>query len=79
MRRVMLSFLFAVCTSTQLWAQEVKPSWPIPSELKWEAINGYPMAYREGAKVRPSFWCTARQTITGFGTPNSAFLVHLIG
>jgi pimeloyl-ACP methyl ester carboxylesterase len=53
MRRVLLSFLFAVCTSTQLWAQEVKPSWPIPSELKWEAINGYPMAYREGGEDTP--------------------------
>jgi hypothetical protein len=29
MRRVMVSVLFAVCTSTQLWAQEVKPNWPI--------------------------------------------------
>ena len=53
MRRVMLSFLFAECTSTQLWAQEVKPSWPIPSELKWEAINGYPMAYRDPGEGTP--------------------------
>jgi pimeloyl-ACP methyl ester carboxylesterase len=50
MRRVMVSFLFAVCTSTQLWAQEVKPNWPIPSELKWEAINGYPMTYRDAGE-----------------------------
>lgn len=49
MRRVMVSFLFAVCTST-LWAQEVKPNWPIPPELKWEAINGYPMAYRDAGE-----------------------------
>src|SRR4051794_1411799 len=49
MRRIMVSLLFAVCTST-LWAQEVKPSWPIPSELKWEAINGYPMAYRDAGE-----------------------------
>jgi len=28
MRRVIAPFLFAVCTSTPLWAQEVKPSWP---------------------------------------------------
>lgn len=47
MRRVVVSFLFVVCMSTQLWAQEVKPTWPIPSELKWEAVNGYPMAYRD--------------------------------
>jgi pimeloyl-ACP methyl ester carboxylesterase len=54
MRRVIVSFLlFAVCASTQSWAQEVKPNWPIPSELKWEAINGYPMAYREAGKGTP--------------------------
>ncbi|MET4374874.1 pimeloyl-ACP methyl ester carboxylesterase [Bradyrhizobium sp. LB1.3] len=47
MRRVVVSYLFVVCMSTQLWAQEVKPNWPIPSELKWEAVNGYPMAYRD--------------------------------
>ncbi|MEY9181487.1 pimeloyl-ACP methyl ester carboxylesterase [Bradyrhizobium sp. USDA 326] len=52
MRRVVVSvsFLFAVCTSAQLWAQEVKPHWPIPPELKWEAINGYPMAYRDAGE-----------------------------
>jgi len=50
MRRVIVTFLFAVCTSTPLWAQEVKPNWPIPSELKWEAINGYPMAYRDAGE-----------------------------
>ncbi|WBL77290.1 alpha/beta hydrolase [Bradyrhizobium xenonodulans] len=50
MRRVVVSFLFAVCTIAQLWAQEVKPNWPIPPELKWEAINGYPMAYREAGE-----------------------------
>jgi pimeloyl-ACP methyl ester carboxylesterase len=53
MRRVIAPFLFAVCTSTPLWAQEVKPSWPIPSELKWEAINGYPMAYRDAGEGTP--------------------------
>lgn len=26
MRRIVVSFLFAVCTSAQLWAQEVKPA-----------------------------------------------------
>lgn len=50
MRRIMVSFLFAVCTSTLLGAQEVKPNWPIPSELKWEAVNGYPMAYRDAGE-----------------------------
>ncbi|MET4045831.1 alpha/beta hydrolase [Bradyrhizobium sp. RT6a] len=53
MRRIVVSFLFAACTSTLLWAQEVKPDWPIPSELKWEAINGYPMAYREAGEGTP--------------------------
>ncbi|MGY4352216.1 pimeloyl-ACP methyl ester carboxylesterase [Bradyrhizobium sp. GM7.3] len=48
-----MSFLFAACTSTLLWAQEVKPNWPIPSELTWEAINGYPMAYREAGEGTP--------------------------
>jgi pimeloyl-ACP methyl ester carboxylesterase len=52
MRRIMVSFLFAVCTST-LWAQGVKPNWPIPPELKWEAINGYPMAYRDAGEGTP--------------------------
>jgi pimeloyl-ACP methyl ester carboxylesterase len=28
-------------------AAQVKPDWPIPSDIKWEAINGYPMAYRD--------------------------------
>jgi hypothetical protein len=69
MRRIMVSFLFAVCTSTLLWAQEVRPNWPIPSELKWEAINGYRMAYRDAGEGTPC-WCRALQTITGFGTPN---------
>jgi pimeloyl-ACP methyl ester carboxylesterase len=53
MRRITVSFLFALCTSTQLWAQEVRPNWPIPSELKWEAINGYPMAYRDVGEGTP--------------------------
>ncbi|MGY4370693.1 esterase [Bradyrhizobium sp. LB1.3] len=47
--RIMVSFLFAVCMNT-LWAQGVKPNWPIPPELKWEAINGYPMAYRDAGE-----------------------------
>lgn len=59
MRRVMVSFLFAVCTSTPAWAQEVKPSWPIPSALKWEAINGYPMAYRDAGEGTGIVWSTS--------------------
>jgi len=27
--------------------QDVKPNWPIPPELKWEPVNGYPMSYRD--------------------------------
>ena len=53
MCRAIVSFLFALCTSTLLWAQEVKPNWSIPSELKWEAINGYPMAYRDAGEGTP--------------------------
>ncbi|WP_158091553.1 alpha/beta fold hydrolase [Bradyrhizobium canariense] len=53
MRRIMVAFLFAVSTSTLLWAQEIKPNWPIPSELKWEEINGYPMAYRDAGEGTP--------------------------
>ncbi|MCK1406890.1 alpha/beta hydrolase [Bradyrhizobium sp. 76] len=53
MRRVVVLFLFVVCMSTQAWAQDVKPNWPIPSELKWEAINGYPMAYRDAGEGVP--------------------------
>ena len=34
-------------------AQEIKPSWPIPSEMKWEAVNGYPMAYRDAGRGTP--------------------------
>ncbi|MCS3763102.1 hypothetical protein [Bradyrhizobium centrosematis] len=53
MRRVVVPFLFAVCTSAQLWAQEIKPNWPVPPELKWEAINGYPMAYGDAGEGTP--------------------------
>ncbi|MCK1341663.1 alpha/beta hydrolase [Bradyrhizobium sp. 38] len=53
MRRVVVLFLFVACMSTQPWAQEVKPNWPIPSELKWETINGYPMAYRDAGEGVP--------------------------
>jgi pimeloyl-ACP methyl ester carboxylesterase len=49
MRRYLLGLSFAglLCSCTQLTVQEIKPSWPLPSGLKWEAINGYPMAYRD--------------------------------
>jgi len=55
MRRYLLALSFAgiVCLSTQLLAQEIKPSWPIPSEIKWEAVNGYPMAYRDAGNGTP--------------------------
>ena len=45
--------LSCAVASTQLWAQEVKPGWSIPPELKWEAINGYPMAYRDAGNGTP--------------------------
>lgn len=34
-------------------AQVIEPSWPIPSGMKWEAVNGYPMAYREAGRGTP--------------------------
>jgi esterase len=42
-----------VSSNAPLLAQEIKPSWPIPSELKWEAVNGYPMAYRDAGNGTP--------------------------
>lgn len=33
--------------NAHLSAQEIKPSWPILEGVKWEAVNGYPMAYRD--------------------------------
>jgi pimeloyl-ACP methyl ester carboxylesterase len=55
MRRYLLALSFAgiLCSSTQLLAQEIKPSWPIPSEIKWEAVNGYPIAYRDAGNGTP--------------------------
>jgi pimeloyl-ACP methyl ester carboxylesterase len=55
MRRYVLGLLlFGVLSSNaQLLAQEIKPSWPIPSEIKWEAVNGYPMAYRDAGNGTP--------------------------
>ena len=34
-------------------AHEIKPTWPIPGELKWQAVNGYPMAYRDAGHGTP--------------------------
>jgi esterase len=42
-----------VSSNAPLLAQEIKPSWPIPSELKWEAVSGYPMAYRDAGNGTP--------------------------
>src|SRR5438128_6194572 len=38
---------------TNSMPQEIKPSWPIPSEVKWESVNGYPMAYRDAGNGTP--------------------------
>ena len=48
-----LPLFVILCSGTQLLAQEIRPSWPIPSEIKWEATNGYPMAYRDAGKGTP--------------------------
>jgi hypothetical protein len=29
------------------------PNWPIPSDLKWEDIDGYPRAYRAAGEGTP--------------------------
>jgi esterase len=29
------------------------PKWPIPSDVKWIAVNGYPMAYQESGRGSP--------------------------
>jgi hypothetical protein len=42
-----LSVAALLIAGSQLGAQEVKPSWPIPPDLKWQPVNGYPMAYRD--------------------------------
>ena len=31
----------------------LEPSWPIPSELKWQCVNGYPKAYRDAGSGTP--------------------------
>jgi hypothetical protein len=36
---VAASFAGILCSTTPLLADDIKPSWPIPSEIKWEAIN----------------------------------------
>jgi pimeloyl-ACP methyl ester carboxylesterase len=33
--------------------QEIKPNWPIPPELKWQPVNGYPMSYRDIGEGQP--------------------------
>jgi pimeloyl-ACP methyl ester carboxylesterase len=33
---------------------EIKPTWPIPPGLKWEAVNGYPLSYRDEGTGRPA-------------------------
>jgi pimeloyl-ACP methyl ester carboxylesterase len=48
-----LSFFGILSSNAQLLAQEIKPSWPIPSGIKWEAVNGYPMAYRDTGSGTP--------------------------
>src|SRR5215813_4503348 len=46
--------LFGILFSSALpLAQEIKPSWPIPEGIKWEAVNGYPMAYRDAGSGAP--------------------------
>jgi len=42
-----------VCMGSDVHSQEIRPSWPIPPELKWEAVNGYPMAYRDAGRGTP--------------------------
>jgi len=27
--------------------QDVKPGWPIPDGVRWQTVNGYPLAYRD--------------------------------
>jgi pimeloyl-ACP methyl ester carboxylesterase len=49
----MLSVAAMLCLGVQVAAQEVTPSWPIPAELKWTAVNGYPMAYRDAGSGAP--------------------------
>jgi esterase len=48
-----LSWFGILSSDAQLLAQEIKPNWPIPSEIKWEAVNGYPMAYRDAGSGTP--------------------------
>lgn len=36
-----------------MFMQEIKPGWPIPPEMKWVAVNGYPMAYRDAGRGTP--------------------------
>jgi esterase len=51
---LLVSLLIAIASSNaQLLAQEVILSWPIPSEIKWIPVNGYPMAYRDAGNGTP--------------------------
>ena len=50
---VAASFAGILCSTTPLLAEEIKPSWRIPAEIKWEAVNGYPMAYRDAGNGTP--------------------------
>jgi esterase len=50
---LLIAAIGIVSSNAPLLAQEIKPSWPIPSELKWEAVNGYPMAYRDAGNGTP--------------------------
>ena len=73
MRRYLLAFSIAgiLCSSTQLSTQEIKPSWPIPSEIKWVAVNGYPMAYRVAGNGTPIVLVHA--SISDYRTWNAQF------
>ena len=47
-RHCLVAILAGMLFSPQLLcAQEIKPAWPMPPGLKWEAINGYPLSYRD--------------------------------
>jgi esterase len=56
-RRYGCVFIGAIATFFQLSgypaAQEAKPSWSIPSDAKWELINGYPITYRDEGQGTP--------------------------
>jgi alpha-beta hydrolase superfamily lysophospholipase len=43
----------AVLSTIDVRSEDVKPAWPIPQGIKWETVNGYPIAYREGGTGTP--------------------------